>query len=740
VGSTGYTSVFHVLGVKESPGNQELKGGVKLSGIQPPKTRGTGFRPDIQGLRAVAVLLVVADHFFGIPQGGFVGVDVFFAISGYLITGQLVREYQKHGWIHLPSFYARRMRRIVPVAVVVAVVVICVSYAVWYVPRAVATTLDGLAATLWVANWHFAGLNTDYLNASGPVSPFQHYWSLSVEEQFYLLWPLLLMVVPFLTRRLGKISTPNSILIAVAIVTIASFSWSVYESASRPAFAYFDTIGRAWEFGLGALVGMTPLVSLTSRFVMRIVPALGLGCIIAAAFLLSPTSTFPGPWALLPVGGTLAVIWGNQSRMGLGMTALTNPAMVFIGKISFSLYLWHFPVVIFAQALVPAPTLLSNASCVAVTLLLSVASFKWVEEPIRHSKWLQSWEGGTPSRPTRSRRIGQIATSIGIAGLIGILAMTQITGFAPLKDQTYWLGLVNPAMPSHAPVVFSSDADIHVAIESGVRGDSGSTALIPELNQLTDGQQAPAMHECRNSVGTAKPTQCVYGLANAPKSALILGDSVAMSWVPTIVGALGTKSWNVRAIGFASCPPYDVDIPPRIRTADSESKCAAAKEYMIKEALRTQPDLVFLSGAHGVLASGASGDVARDEYSQGVARTLEKVALSGARILILPTPPQVADIRACADRINGLLKCTASMRQLDAPLFGGEQKGIELSQARGIAAQIIPTTDWFCDENQLCPAQIGPYIVRTDSLHITNAFAESLAILMRNRLTLLGIN
>lgn len=162
------------------------------------------FRRDIQGLRALAVLLVVANHISGWPYGGFIGVDVFFVISGYLITSQLLREQRSTGWISISSFYARRLRRIVPVATLVAAVTVLASYLFWLAPRNLQTLLDGIASVLWVSNWHFAALGTDYLAPDEAVSPLQHYWSLSVEEQFYVVMPWAVIMLGALAIKFQK--------------------------------------------------------------------------------------------------------------------------------------------------------------------------------------------------------------------------------------------------------------------------------------------------------------------------------------------------------------------------------------------------------------------------------------------------------------------------------------------------------------------------------------------------------
>ncbi|WP_243667932.1 acyltransferase family protein [Clavibacter michiganensis] len=222
-----------------------------------------GFRPDVEGLRALAVVAVIVDHLFDWPSGGFVGVDVFFVISGFLITGLLLKEYERTKTISFLDFYKRRVRRIMPAALLVLVVSTAVSFLVFNVVRAQASLWDAVWSALFVSNWHFASAGTDYFASDGPISPFRHYWSLSVEEQFYLVWPVLIfLVITFARRRTPKNRVKRARLftqtigITVGVLIVASLAWGFYETSARPTVAYFSTFSRAWELGIGALLAI----------------------------------------------------------------------------------------------------------------------------------------------------------------------------------------------------------------------------------------------------------------------------------------------------------------------------------------------------------------------------------------------------------------------------------------------------------------------------------------------------
>lgn len=355
-----------------------------------------GFRRDLEGLRAVAVILVLLDHLFRWPRGGFIGVDVFFVLSGFLITGLLLKEYDRTGTISLRGFYLRRVKRILPASTLVIVVTAIGVYTVFLGARAHQALTDGLWSLLFAANWRFVLVGQDYFAQDRSVSPFQHYWSLAVEEQFYFVWPLLILVSSAASARVLRGDKGRWALGGLLTgVTIASLAWSLWETHATPLVAYFSTFSRAWELSAGALLAVLVAPRPTICRFPRLLSGLGLLMIALAALLIDPSSNFPGPWALAPVAGTLLVIVA-----GVGVAperlnpALTNSVSRYLGRISFSLYLWHWPVLVIASALLAEGMLLLGVAAGA-TAILSVASFHFIEDPIRRSSWL--------TRPRASR-------------------------------------------------------------------------------------------------------------------------------------------------------------------------------------------------------------------------------------------------------------------------------------------------------------------------------------------------
>ena len=321
------------------------------------------FRADVEGLRAVAVLAVVVYH-AGLSQvgGGFVGVDVFYVLSGFLITGLLWEELQTTAGLRLGAFYGRRARRLLPAAVLVLMVTLVASW-VWLSPlQARGAARDAAAAALYVANYRFALQRTDYLADASP-SPLQHYWSLGVEEQFYLLWPVLLLVVFVAGRRLRTPSSAGAVAV-LALAGAGSLALSLRLTAVSEPWAFFSLPTRAWELAAGGLVALS---ASTLRRLPGVAAAtlgwLGLEAIAWSMTRFSAATPFPGIAALLPVGGTAAVLAAGCAapRLGPGRVLGWRPLQAG-GKLSYSWYLWHWPPLILAPAVAGHPLGLGQTS------------------------------------------------------------------------------------------------------------------------------------------------------------------------------------------------------------------------------------------------------------------------------------------------------------------------------------------------------------------------------------------
>ena len=347
------------------------------------------FRQDIQGLRALAVGIVVLDHAH-IPgfSGGFIGVDVFFVISGFLITGLLLGDIAKHARVRFLNFYSRRAQRILPAATVVILATCVASIALLGIIQARSVLVDGVWAVFFGANVHFASVGTNYFAAAVSTSPLQHYWSLAVEEQFYLVWPAALGIVAVVFRRKGIVGHVPRLPIALTLAVVGGLSLylSVVQTASNPKAAYFSTFDRTWELAVGALLAVAlPWLGKIPTALRSALSWSGLVAIVTAALFFTASTPMPGYNALLPVLGCAALLVGGIGLPRYGAHSLLSiRPMRFLGDISYSLYLWHWPVIVL---LTGDTTGLSGIELLgarlAVMLGASCASYYLIEHPLR---------------------------------------------------------------------------------------------------------------------------------------------------------------------------------------------------------------------------------------------------------------------------------------------------------------------------------------------------------------------
>ncbi len=540
------------------------------------------FRPDIEGLRAVAILGVVLFHaHVGAVRGGFVGVDVFFVVSGYLITGLLWRELEQTGRVSLARFYGRRARRLLPASILV-IVVTAIAARHWLPPLDVKSVeKDGIASALYVGNYRFAFAQTNYLNAASTPSPFQHYWSLGVEEQFYLLWPLLLFVASLAwryrpryqhdrrRRPSGGALSSSTAITALAAVTVASFAASLWLTHANQPWAFFSLPTRAWELGVGGLLALTaPATTRLPRAADRIAPAVGwagLAVAIGSFFLISSKTPFPGTAALLPVLGTGAVLAAGQVRAGQHRgpaLVLGQTPMRAVGRISYSWYLWHWPFLILAPfVLGHVLTLGQNLLTAALSGLVATATFLLVEAPARDSGWLAA-------QPRRSLLTGGTLSAGGaVACLMVAVTVPTISGhgLAPVAKinappPTAVPHLAKTATP---PVTVDPLATAASAINSQVNAQVARSVgtmdvpanLTPSLEGAKSSNSPTFYDGCMDSYLDSSVENCAFGDVGSPTSVVLFGDSHAAMWFPAVDAAADQHQLAALQLDQGDLPP-----------------------------------------------------------------------------------------------------------------------------------------------------------------------------------------
>ena len=675
----------------------------------------TSYRRDVQGLRAVAVLLVVSAHVLGVPRGGYVGVDVFFVVSGFLITGLLVDEHARTGRIDLREFYARRARRLLPAAALVLAVTNLLAWLVLSGERARQVLSDGLWAGAFLANARFAALGTDYFDETRPPSPVQHFWSLAVEEQFYLVWPcVLLVLLTSLRRRLG-------VLVVVAAVTAASFAWSVAATATDATAAYFSTPVRAWELGAGALLALAVRAGLPrpGRRAGTALAWAGLTGITAAALLLDERTPFPGSAAALPVAGTLLVLVGASAH-----PLLVHPVATRLGGLSYSLYLWHWPVGVIAAALLgPGPV--RTVTVLVLSFALALASSALVEEPVRRSRWLSRRPRAGTRRPARPA----VAVLAGAALLVGgwvAPALALRTSDEPLRP-------VGP--PAAAPLaeVAGSSGALQAAIASSVAPASWPPLDLPLETISSAGSPEWLVDRCDN-VNSGNLSRCRYGDPAAPRTAAVVGDSMATSWLPALRALLEPRGWSLQVLTRNQCPLPRIGLW-RDRPSEPFTACREHQRWAAAEVRRLRPDLVLASNSLTFLdhQQGEPRGAARfTSWSAGMQAALEDLGSSGARVLLLGPPPRAGNLQACVTRLSTPADCTEAVTDDWTGLRDAER-----AAAARAGAEYVDVEALFCSAGR-CPAVVSSTPVYTDGRHLTAAYARRVAPQLGELLRLAG--
>ena len=698
-------------------------------------------RSDIQGLRAVAVALVVATHVFNVPHGGFIGVDVFFVISGFLITGLLVRERDRSGRISFREFYARRARRILPMSLLVLVATDVAARLIFTGVRAHQTVVDSWWSLGFLANVHFTAIGTSYFDALRPPSAVQHYWSLAVEEQFYLVWPCLLLAGVFVARRLRIERTKTAVGATALVLTAASLAFCIHATKSDPTGSYFSTATRAWELGIGALAAV--LQASVERLPMLLRKCsgwLGLGLIVLAALVIKPTTPFPGTAALLPVLATALVLIVGSVSGGVGSRwALGNPVSMYLGQISYSLYLWHWPVLIFAKTYFGGTGTAYYAVSTVGALGLSAGTNWFIEEPFRHSKWLSR------TRAPRDRRriwewvwdnerqlvpvfavviVALVWASVHVAGTASSGGTTQLEALPGVADVTLNHVTASPTTTPLTPLEQTIEASLTMG---------AWPHLVPSLDALVKDAAPEWVHDKCLDVDQHNEAKCVYGPASAPRLAVVVGDSVAVSYMQGLRGALASQGWRVQLLTKGECPM--IDAPTRHLATDTGpfKECMAHRTWAVGEIRRLHPDMVISSSAVAfvdrLVDGGRPGDPANlvlwQTATQRMAANLSPLT---GKVVVLGAPPGLANLQDCATRVNTPADCVRPL----APRWLSVQDA-ERSAATAAGARYVDPLSWFCFAHQ-CPAVIDTTPVSWDGTHLTATYSRSLAPLLSQAL------
>jgi peptidoglycan/LPS O-acetylase OafA/YrhL len=676
--------------------NTLVAGALRHRAGRRPSSGRPGFRLDVQGLRALAVGSVTLYHaHLPLLTGGYVGVDVFFVISGFLITSHLLRDVLTRGRLDFGRFYARRARRILPASF--AVLLATLVAAVFVVPPAQLRQVahDAVMTALYVPNWAYAAGGTDYLAQSDAPSLFQHYWSLGVEEQFYLVWPLLLVVAFALVRR--RKTRLAGVLGAIAVV---SFLLCVVLTRTSEPWAFFGLHTRAWEFAAGGLVAL--LLSgrwRLPRSAATVAGWLGVAALAWSLFAFTDATEFPGAAAAVPVLGTALVILGGASAPPHGPGALLSwrPA-VFLGEISYSLYLVHWPVLTLAQAAVGAEhplriryTLLLAVLCVPLAWVL----YRYVENPLRRSARLSA----LPARATLTSALaGSLVAVVAAAGVFGIAVAAPTSTSRTVRPTAATLS------PDATPFVPAN--------------------LQPALDKASTDNPAVYADGCHLEFSsTAPPGDCRFGTNAAAPHVLLFGDSHAAQWFPALDALADDGAISLQSVTKSGCPAASISVDFTSQSGPiAYPQCEIWRDAMLKKIAADPPQLIVLSDDSAPpLPDGGTPTAA--QWQQAVAQTLSQLPKQSRVLVIGDTPLPGTPPSAC---LSAHLDDAASCALPKATAVRSDFIAAERAAAKAAHAQFADVDDYLCNDTS-CPSIISNRLVYRDGSHLTATAARSLA-------------
>lgn len=710
------------------------------SGRKPTTTLATrnGRRSDIQGLRALAVIGVIANHLTGAPSGGFLGVDVFFVISGFLITGLLVRERQQTGRISLADFYRRRVKRIVPLALLVTMSTCLAAFALFNSARADSVLTDAKWSAAFLANWHFAASGTDYFTSQNATSPLQHLWSLSVEEQFYVVWPLLL-IAGFFAFSTARFSRQRGALVTVAIALVgASFFYAVASTSAEPIAAYFSTPARAWELGFGAVLALAlPLWERIPRAVSALASWFGLGGILASFVFIDASFAVPGPWALAAVASSGLVILGGAARTAPRLVPLSNPVTAFIGDISYSLYLWHLPVIVFVGVSLEAGSPALYAAAIALTGGLSVATYYLLERPALSAPLLTGESVQNRAALWREWRKAHGATyrTGGLAVLSGITVVLCAATLLPSTSPAVTRPLPVAGAARESSTATDQGGPVQQKLAKQIEAALGASTwpdLDPSIDAEINGPDAASEVATCGQPGRIDIGSCSWGSPSAKKSLAVVGDSVALAYAKTFIAMTEAHDdISVTSLGQFGCPLADL---PLHESSTDKTECSRHREETLTTLETLQPDVVVVTDTYAPLTDATTkASVSAAQWKTGMKGVTDRMAATGAQVVFLPPPPPGAVLETCFTPRSVPSSCISRVSSTWTA-----RAETEKSLAKSVQGTFVDTRPLFCVSG-LCPAFVGRDVVKSDLNHLTVRYATAIAPAMYELLKEAGV-
>ena len=650
-------------------------------------------------------MLVLAYH-AKVPgfSGGYIGVDVFFVVSGFLITSLLVREFDTTNKISLTNFYARRVRRLLPASLVVVIGTLVISK-IWLEPlRLNDLTQDARAAALFATNIVFAVRESDYLQSALPPSPLQHYWSLGVEEQFYIFFPILVMVL----LKLGK--TSKSLLIAgLTMITAVSFAVCVAITPSMPAISFYLLPFRAWELGAGALLALLgSKVNRVKSVNRELFGWVGLVIIIVTGFIYDSKTSFPGYAAGLPVVATVfLIVSGDNSKFGPSRL-LELGVLQWLGSRSYSLYLWHWPILIVARSANKAElTAIQIALCMLATLLLAELSFRFVEQPIHNvPKYLNN--------TNRSLAFGALLIVVGFGA--SFITAPATANSVKVQDST----TESSVFASTTTIFQYSDSQLKELIDSAPKITELPADLDPPLAVLDNDEPEIYKLGCHDHEFDIPPA-CEFGDLESKTSIALIGDSHAAQWFEPLRRIAEQRNWRLQTFTRSGCTMLGVE-------NGVIEKCRTWLKNVLTEIQSSEFSLVVISGFTN---REDLVDESPDGFINNITELHSALTINSQKVIYLAdSPGPLLHVPICLSaNIQTVQNCNFEREEAINEQTAEILKGVWSSET----SRFVDLTDWFCT-SQICPVVIGNMVVYRDISHISSVYALALTNVLMNEL------
>lgn len=633
------------------------------------------YRPDIQGLRALAVLLVFFAHSrWSLFTGGFTGVDVFFVISGYVITQLLLREYHETGAMLLHRFYARRLQRLLPALAFMLLTTTLVSLLLLTPGEQLFQYGGSISATFWSSNIYFLFSDIDYFGYTASDNLYLHTWSLGVEEQFYLVWPIIILAgLGYFSKKEDPANRLIPVLVLTLIITLVLNLFLSHTSANR---AFYLMPSRAWQFALGALVAYSHINTTGQKhssmppLVTELLAIAGLFLILLGAVWFDRSTPYPNWQVLVPsIGATLLLLAYHAGKTSLVGKALSLKPLRWLGDVSYSFYLWHWPILFFCDRLKPFYPGINTLLAFSLTIIMATLSCYVIENPIRKNKRLLL-----------------------------------------LPKQVVWGALATMLLVCSSLFILKSTSD-------KLSSDPEQLQLASIRNQL------PVLYQygCDEWYFSTQVRLCIFGDKTADKKAVLIGDSILMQWFPAIADYFVSRNWQFVALTKSSCPMVNRSFFLQ-RINNNYQVCDIWREQAIKTIIDLKPRVV-------IMGSSSDYPFSRTDWQDGTRDILNQLVPHIKDIkLIAGTPNLGFDGPACLARRAWLSRflpdlpessCTGKLRRKDSWNWLGKV-------AAGYpSVEMIELSESICP-NHICPAKINDMIVYRDNQHLTVNFVMSL--------------